>query len=172
MKISCLIQLPLCILFSCLFTNKMSLSGRVYGEFVTLIFFSCLLLFSWSGKCNVNQKSMCRKSGNFSFFIYIFLTWKWKHFVSKLCSSSRQMNKASFFFFFFLNTTFVYPLEHDRHYSCGFFLGWVGGGVIFHWKPLKFPWQWWLHKHSAVLAVNRLIWAHGTTILICSWMVT
>ena len=45
----------------------------------TLIFFSCLLLFSCSGKCNeVNQKSMCREScqisvGNIKQLLLFFL---------------------------------------------------------------------------------------------------
>ena len=122
------------------------MSDCVYGVFVTLIFFSCLLLFWWSGKCNdVNQKSMCHEScqisvGNLKQFFFLYL--KMKTFCLKLCSSCRQMNKV-----YPQNTTFVY-------------LAWTWQAwqflLLFSTENLTLPWQWWLHQHWAVLAVNRL----------------
>ena len=124
----------------------MSTSDCVYGVFVTLIFFSCMLLFSGSGKCNdVNQKSMFCEScpisvGNFKHFF--FKTWTWKHFVSKLCSAYRQMNKV-----------------YKKYNFCIPSLNMTGATHfwLFSIEILRFPWQWWLHKLWAVLAVNKQV---------------
>ena len=75
------------------------------------------------------KKHMPQKLSNFSrlfqtfLFLFLFycLIWKWKHFVSKLCSSCRQMNKV-----------------YKKYNFCILSLNMTGATIFFivsHWKP-------------------------------------
>ena len=103
-----------------------------------------LLLFSWSGKCNdVIQKSMFCEScpisvGNFKQFVLP----ENENILFQLCSACRQMNKV-----------------YKKYNFCKPNLNMTGATHfwLFSIEILKFPWQWWLHQHWAVLAVNKQV---------------